>query len=359
MNEALPNGFQERVEQAAEVRLRRNRSIGPLELLQELGWLQPAQVAGWRQGLERYPALEPFIQVGPAKLDKAIRHFQEWVFRKGLRPMEVPHTRRGAAGIETLRVTVDGDPGREKFYGTYYAPADLPEKQAARVAAKLTKPPDLVVFEKVGDEGQCHECGAELAAGSHLLMERGQPLCLACADMDQLVFLPAGDAAMSRRARKHSTLAAVVVRFRRARKRYERQGLLVTPAGLAQAEEECAADAPERAEARARAAVRREADDGEFRAALAATILQHYPGCPPAEAREIAGHTGLRGSGRVGRSAAGQALEAKAVELAVRAHIRHVHTDYDELLMGGTERLAARAQVRAVMDDLAAKWAGA
>jgi hypothetical protein len=43
------------------------------------------------------------------------------------------------------------------------------------------------------------------------------------------VFLPAGDAALSRRARKASTLSAVVVRFSRPRKRYERQGILVEP----------------------------------------------------------------------------------------------------------------------------------
>ena len=74
-----------------------------------------------------------------------------------------------------------------------------------------------------------------LPKGEFLLMEKGQPLCLACADLDYLVFLPAGDAAVSRRARKHSSLAAVVVRFSRVRKRYERQGLLVTEAGLAKA----------------------------------------------------------------------------------------------------------------------------
>jgi hypothetical protein len=28
----------------------------------------------------------------------------------------------------------------------------------------------LVVFEKVGDEGKCHECGAELLTGDYLLM---------------------------------------------------------------------------------------------------------------------------------------------------------------------------------------------
>jgi hypothetical protein len=144
-----------------------------------------------------------------------------------------------------------------------------------------------------------------------------------------LVFLPAGDTALTRRARKHSSLAAVVVRFNRSRKRYERQGLLVTEEALARAEDECAADSPERAAARDRAAVARQAEDGEFVAALAQAILQRYPRCPADEARRIAEHTGRRSSGRVGRSAAGRALDAAAVDLAVIAHIRHEHTQYD------------------------------
>jgi hypothetical protein len=102
------------------------------------------------------------------------------------------------------------------------------EKKTARLAAKLNRPPELVVFQKVSEEGACSECGAELTKGDFLLMEKGKPVCLACADLDQLLFLPAGDAALSRQARKHSSLAAVVVRFSRSHKRYERQGLLVT-----------------------------------------------------------------------------------------------------------------------------------
>jgi hypothetical protein len=47
---------------------------------------------------------------------------------------------------------------------------------------------------------------------------------------------------------------------------------------VAQAEEECAADAPARAAARARAALAREAEDREFAASLARAILQRYRG---------------------------------------------------------------------------------
>jgi hypothetical protein len=50
--------------------------------------------------------------------------------------------------------------------------------------------------------------------------------------LGQLVYVPSGDAALTRRARMHSPLSAVVVRFSRARKRYERQGILVSEVAL-------------------------------------------------------------------------------------------------------------------------------
>src|SRR6516165_3399590 len=108
---------------------------------------------------------------------------------------------------------------------------------------------DLVAVSPLKD-WTCGGCGTE--SGDLLLMRDGGPLCLACADMDHLVFLGSGDAAVTRRARKHSGLSAVVVRFGRARKRYERQGVLVEHAALEQAEAECLADEDLRARRRER-----------------------------------------------------------------------------------------------------------
>ncbi|MGN6553212.1 MAG: DUF2293 domain-containing protein [Verrucomicrobiota bacterium] len=354
----LRNGFAEHVIQAAESVLKRNGSVGPLELFQELRWLHPAHVESWRKGNEHYPTLEKCIHIGPAKFEKALQHFQAWAKQHGLRSIEAAYTRRSPRGIEPLQVTIDGNPQREQFYQTHYAPADLPQNKASRLAAKLNKPPDIVVFEKSGEVGKCSECGAELADGDHLCLEKSQPLCLTCADLDHLVFLPSGDTAMSRRARKHSPLSAVVVRFNRRRKRYERQGLLVTSDALTQAEEQCAADAPERAAARTLAAVARIENDLEFIGAMTKAILDQFPACEPSTARRIAEHAGERSSGRVGRSAAGRDLDPRAIELAVIAHIRHEHTNYDQLLMKGVARMDARALIRDRIQEILAGWSG-
>ena len=148
-----------------------------------------------------------------------------------------------------------------------------------------------------------------------------------------------------------------MVRFSRGRKRYERQGLLVTAEALAKAEQECVADAAERAKARAQAAVVREADDREFVEAMTEAVLKEYPACPADEARRIAMHTAKRGSGRVGRTAAGRALDPQAIELAVVAHVRHEHTNYDQLLMEGADRIDARQLIREKIHAALAKWA--
>lgn len=89
----------------------------------------------------------------------------------------------------------------------------------------------------------CAGCGGEQKRGSWLHMQDTGRLCLGCADLDHLEFLPRGDAALTRRAKKYSGLSAVVVHWARVRKRYERQGLLVEHAALEQAETECLVDA--------------------------------------------------------------------------------------------------------------------
>jgi hypothetical protein len=65
---------------------------------------------------------------------------------------------------------------------------------------------DLVVFS-ILRESKCADCGSELLSGAFLYMQGQRPLCLACADFDHLVYLPRGDTALTRRARKHSSLS--------------------------------------------------------------------------------------------------------------------------------------------------------
>lgn len=180
--------------------------------------------------------------------------------------------------------------------------------------------------------------------------------CLDCADLGHLVFLPRGDTALTRRAREESGLSVVVVRFNRRKGRYERQGVLVEGAGLARAERRCLADAEARRRRRMRDARRRAEQDVRFAEAFAAEIRRLFPGCPGARAREIAEHASARGSGRVGRSAAGRALSESAVTSAVVASVRHVDTPYDRLLMAGVPRHEARRRIAAAAETVLRGW---
>jgi hypothetical protein len=148
----------------------------------------------------------------------------------------------------------------------------------------------------------------------------------------------------------------VVVRFSRARKHYERQGVLVEESALEQAEAECSADARQRSVQRERAEIYRDKQDQVLAMRMAESIRQMFPGCPPEEARAIAAHTSVRSSGRVGRTASGRALEDEALRAAVVASIRHRHTKSDRLLMKGVDRMDARDTVRDDIDRVLESW---
>ncbi|MFF3318858.1 DUF2293 domain-containing protein [Streptomyces sp. NPDC003035] len=201
---------------------------------------------------------------------------------------------------------------------------------------------------------RCSEC--RQGPLERMIVEFNAPVCLDCADLGHLVFLRRGNTALTRRAREASSLWAVVVRHNRRRTRYERQGLLVEEAALARAETACLADAEARARRRARDAARRAERDVEVTAALEAEILRLFPSCPADRAADIAAHAAQKGSGRVGRTAAGRALDRGAVTAAVRAAVRHIDTEYDSLLMRGVPRHQARTRVAPAIEAVLRAW---
>ena len=226
---------------------------------------------------------------------------------------------------------------------------------APRPEESAKKSNDILVFE-ILRESKCAECGKELWKGSLLTLEGGQPHCMECADLDHLVYLGRGDVCLTRRSKKYSSLSAVVLRFSRSRGHYERQGLLVEEEALKRAEEECLKDEDKRAAQRERAAVARVGEDKKLTAEMAAEIGRLFPGMPAREVLQVAAHASLRGSGRVGRTAAGKSLAEDALTAAVIAAIRHRHTPYDELLMEGYDRHAARQRTRDQVEEILERW---
>ena len=215
---------------------------------------------------------------------------------------------------------------------------------------------DLKVFI-TNQDSTCDECGEKLGHHAWItLVENKGGLCLSCADLDHLVFLPSGDAALTRRSAKYSTLSAVVLKWSRARKHYERQGLLVEESALQRAEQECLDDADVRARRNERQAEHRAEMDQDYVSSFAKRVLELFSNCPAGREKIIAEHACQKYSGRVGRSAQAKSLDEKSILLAVIAHIRHVETSYDEFLAQGMDRSLARAEVKDVIDKVLENW---
>ncbi|MFI7702953.1 DUF2293 domain-containing protein [Nonomuraea sp. NPDC049480] len=325
-----------RVADAAEIALTTRKYVTFIDVVTGLRWLHSRHVDTWRQG--RVATLAELADVDEERLLTTAALLREWALAKGLKPVDTPYV-AGTRDRRELRFTSchPQDPFR-----VHWISPDLSEARVRRLVETQSKAPDLVAVSPL-EPWTCADCGD---TGPYLIMEDAQPHCLSCADMDHLVFLPAGNAALSRRAKQESGLSAVVVQFNRRRKVYQRLGLLVEQAALEAAEERCLADEEVRLRRRERDRVRRAEQDVEFQARMAAEIARLFPGCPAERTREIAEHAGQRGSGRVGRSAAAKALDENAITLAVIASIRHLDTDYDNLLMSGVPRLEAREMIR-------------
>jgi len=342
-----------RVVRAAEAALGRQQYVSAIDVLCGMALLQPVHVDQWRKG--RIDCLEQMIQGSPDKISFSIQTFHQWAQQKSLKPSETAYLRGTRAGTMPLQFSRSGNPELEIRYRTHYLSPAMPERKQQQLQEKLDRAPEPVVFQIVRDS-QCSECGSNLEKESFLLMEAEQPLCLSCAGLGDLEYLPKGDPALTRRATKYSDRKAVVVRFSRSRGRYERQGILVEIAGLEKAERECADDAEERAAARERGAERRREQDHELVGRMSKQIGTLFPGCPPDEVAAIAKHTAVRGSGRVGRTEAGRALDKEALTAAVIAAVRHNHTEYDELLANGVDRTTARQRIAGKIDRILQSW---
>jgi hypothetical protein len=330
-------GLETRVVRIAEAALAERRFVTPIDVLIGLGWLAQPNVNRWLNG--RITALGRCVSVDAAKIAAALEVLGAWAQGQGLTAWETDYGDR--------RFTTDGGAEAERTFRIRWASSEDPAPEMPR-----QRPHGLTVVT-AEYAWTCSSCQAE---GDLLLKAKSGALCVDCADLGHLVFLPAGDAALTRRAAKASRLSAAVVQWNTRRNRYERQGILAEAEAIESAARECLEDADVRAQRRQRDKVRRAGIDEKFRGEFADAIRAQFPGCPPPRAEAIAYHAALRGSGRVGRSAAGRALDADAVRLAVSASVRHVDTVYDDLLMSGVDRDEARHRVRGRVDDILAAW---
>jgi hypothetical protein len=220
----------DRVVAAAEAALRARHYVSPIDVLVGIRWVDDGTVKRWRSGQVQY--LEQVVQANLSRVSEAMKVFRSWARAKGLTPSETKYVAK-TPGRQILRFSKSGDPTIERLYRTHWVSPELSKAKRERLAEKANRPPELVVIQPLNDTWTCHRCGG---SGDLLVMENHGPACLKCTGLDDLVFLGAGDALLTRRAKAKSEKHAIVVRFSRSRRRYERQGLLVEPQVLADVE---------------------------------------------------------------------------------------------------------------------------
>jgi hypothetical protein len=228
--------LEERVVHAARAALEDHKYVSPINILIGIGWLHPTHVQEWRRG--SVPYLERVVQANPNKISEALKIFRAWAEKEGLSPSRTEYLARTAGPKRELRFSKSANPSIEQSYRTHFVSPELSKKKAENLQKRLNRAPELVVYQ-ILRETACSRCGSALFAGGMLFKEGDNPLCLKCAGMGELIFVPSGNAKLTRLVKKHGSRYAVVVRFSRARKRYERQGLLAEREAVDKAGREC------------------------------------------------------------------------------------------------------------------------
>jgi len=195
------NALEQRVVKAAEAALAAKGYASPIDVLVGIGWLDASKLEQWRRGQVDY--LERTVQTNLSRISEAMKLFRSWAAERGLSASETSYVARSPRR-QTLRFSKSGDPVIEALYRTHWVSQELSERKRQRLAEKASRAPELVVIVPLNDEWKCHRCGG---SGDLLIMEKPGPSCLRCAGLDDLEFLPAGDALLTRRVKAKSTQA--------------------------------------------------------------------------------------------------------------------------------------------------------
>ncbi|ANI38091.1 DUF2293 domain-containing protein [Mycolicibacterium vaccae] len=318
-----------RVAQIAEATLADQHFVTPIDVMIGLGWLLPAKADLWLFGV--VSSLDRCIRATKAETAAALDALRSWARQHDLQPWDTPYP--------GFAFTADGDPHREHGFRTRWAPTQDP---APKAPAPRSGEPTVLAAEHSWECGTCGE------PDDLMLRDTRGGICPACAGLGHLVFLPAGDAALTRHAKKAARVSATVVRMNTQRMRRERLGILTEHRAVELAAGQCLAD-PDRPRRKATVneQLRREITDG---------IRAAFPGCPPSRAEAIGYYAAVRGGGRRrGRSSAAQ---PDSVALAVTNSVRRVDTDYDDLYLSGSDHDESRQRVQGRVDDILDAWRG-
>lgn len=325
----MTSAIDTRIAAIADVALAEQQFVTATDVLVGLDLLMKDKVALWRMGL--ISSLDRCLRADLTEAVGALTALQVWAQDRDLKPFGTP-----CAG---LRFIADRDPGTERIFWTRWASAELPAPNP---------PPRGSDHPRVREADHAFECATCEQSREFVLRDKVGGVCLECAGLGHLVFLPSGDSALTRRTRKASRVSAEVLR--RVRRRYpgerdERQGILTEHRAIEAAAIQCLSE-PARPQGRGTV-------DEALRRHIVESIRAEFPGCPPTRAHAIAHYAAVRGQRRHGGR---DAARLDSVRTAVAESVRRVDTDYDELLLRGDHSRDADQYVRGRIDDILDTW---
>lgn len=96
----------------------RGKVVAPVDVLIDMGLLEPKQLQDWRRG--RVPYLERVINCNLTRLSRLLRILRFHAHDLNLAPSHTTYMRRGKGSKQRLRFTKTGDPKLEEIYATHF-----------------------------------------------------------------------------------------------------------------------------------------------------------------------------------------------------------------------------------------------
>lgn len=227
------NNIENRVIKALDFLIEQKKYVSLIDVFLKVGLLQVSQINLWKRC--KIPYLEQVIDCDKEIIVKIIKVFNDWTKANQLIVKEIVYFANTKHAIP-LKISNDPTSELEIIYRTHYF-QNISLQQQQLLLEKIYSPDELIVFKGIRD-ANCMYCKKALLKNMLFFIEEDKSLlCLSCAELDHLIFLSSGNSSLTLKAKKYSSLVAIVLKYSHDRRRYKRQGVLIEQQALKKAEQ--------------------------------------------------------------------------------------------------------------------------
>ena len=226
------NNIEARVLKALDFLIEQKEYVSLIDVFLKMGFLYISQINLWKRC--KIPYLEQVISCDKEIIVKIIKVFNDWTKAKQLIAKEIVYF-ANTKHATPLKISNDPTCELEIIYRTHYF-KNISLQQQKLLLEKIYSPEELIVFKSIRDSS-CMNCKRALFKNMLFFIEEDKTLCLSCAELDHLIFLSSGNSSLTLKAKKYSSLVAVVLIYGHDKRRYKRQGILIEQQALKKAEQ--------------------------------------------------------------------------------------------------------------------------